>query len=134
MQVYFFTRTGRCKIIAESIAKSHGVEANSIDDSKDWSGKLNFVKAGAAAAKKDSIKSSYAEVTDEEIVLIFPIWAGTMPPGVRYFTENVDTKKIKAVAVSAASSLKENEQAMFGEFYEVKGKVIEPPSELIEDR
>ncbi len=131
MQIYFFTRTGRCRTIAESIAKSHGVVANSIDDGKDWSGKLNFVKAGAAAAKKDSLKSSYVEVTDDEIVLVFPIWAGTMPPGVRYFVQNVDTKKVKAVAVSAATSLSEAEQTLFGRFFEVKGKVIEPPSELM---
>ncbi len=132
MQVYYFTRTGRCEKIADSIAVANGVQSLKIEDGKDWGGKLNFVKAGAAAAKKESIKATYQKLSDEgEVVLVFPIWAGTFPPGVRGFIEENDTKRITLVAVSAATSLGESEKSMFKKVYEIKGKDMNPPAELM---
>ena len=76
MQIYYFSRTGRSKKIAEELAGRFGVTARMIDDNREWGGKINYVKAGA------------------------------MPPGVKTFTEEVGREKITAVVTSLGSTLK----------------------------
>ena len=76
MQIYYFSRTGRSKKIAEELAGRFGVTARMIDDNREWGGKINYVKAGA------------------------------MPPGVKTFTEEVGRENITAVVTSLGSTLK----------------------------
>ncbi len=132
MQVYYFSRSGNCERIAKEIAQSHNVDACKIDDGKDWSGKASFIKAGAMSAKHEALPVTYPEIQEgSDIVLVFPIWAGTFPPAIRGFLHDAEAGKITAVAVSAISSLKADEKQMFSAVYEVKGKVLEPPAELL---
>ncbi len=132
MQIYYFTRTGNCERIAVEIAKSKNLVAFKIDDGKDWSGKVNFVKAGAMSAKRESLAVSCQAIDETgEIIVVFPIWAGTFPPAVRGFLKMVDNKRVTAVAVSAVSSIGKEEQDLFGKFYETKGKVTTAPQELL---
>lgn len=123
MQVYYFTRTSESETIANDIAKQNDVKAYKIKDGKDWSGKMNFLKAGAMSAKGETIKSTFHKPSSEgDIVLVFPLWAGSFPPAVRYFVQSIDTKRVTAVVLSAASSLKKSEKDLFYKIYEVKGK------------
>ncbi len=132
MQIYYFTRTGNCERIAQEIAKSKNLVAFKIDDGKDWSGKVNFVKAGAMSAKRESLEVTHEKIEQTgDVVVVFPIWAGTFPPAIRGFLKNVDNKRVTAVAVSAVSSLGNDEQNMFGKFFETKGKVTSAPQELL---
>ncbi len=134
MQVYYFTRTGKSENLATQIAQSKGLTANKITDNKDWSGKINFVKAGAAAAKKESYSVEYAPLDGSgEIILVFPMWAGTMPPAIRGFLGEVKGVKIIGVCSSAAVSLKPEEKALFETLYEVKGKDMNAPAELVKN-
>ena len=97
MQVYYFTRTGRSKKIAEDIAAKHGTKARQIDDHKDWSGKINYMKAGAAAMGGKGIPADYEKPgTNDDIVVVFPLWAGTMPPAVKTFADDIGGDKITA--------------------------------------
>ncbi len=132
MQIYYFTRTGESKQIAEQIAQKNGVVARKIDDGYDWDGKLNFIKGGAQAKKKVVATVDF-EAPDQNnpIVLVFPLWAGTFPPAVRGFLAKVDGREITAVVLSAATSLNDAEKALFASVYEVKGKDKRPPNELI---
>ncbi len=132
MQVYYFSRSGNCERIAKEIAKSHNIESYKIDDGKDWSGKASFIKAGAMSAKREVLPVTHHEIQQGvDIVLVFPIWAGTFPPAIRGFLNNVKNISVTAVAVSAISSLKEDEKQIFDAVYEVKGKLLEPPKELL---
>ncbi len=132
MQVYYFSRSGNCERIAKEIAKSHNIDAHKIDDGKDWSGKANFIKAGAMSAKREMLPVTHHEIQQGvDVVLVFPIWAGTFPPAIRGFLNNAKDAVVAAVAVSAISSLKEDEKQIFNKVYEVKGKVLEPPKELM---
>ncbi len=132
MQVYYFTRTGKSENIANQIAQSKGITANKITDNKDWSGKLNFIKAGAAAAKKEIYPVEFEALDGSgELIVVFPMWAGTMPPAIRGFLQEVKDTKIIAVLSTAAVSLKPEEQKLFEAYYEVKGKDVNAPAELI---
>ncbi len=132
MQVYYFTRTGKCENLANQIAQSKGVTAKKITDNKDWSGKLNFIKAGAAAAKKESYAVEYEALDGSgELIVVFPVWAGTLPPAIRCFLQEVKGAKVTGVLSAAATSLKADEQALFDKYYEVKGKDMNAPAELV---
>ena len=43
MQIYYFSRTGRSKKIAEELAGRFGVTARIIDDNKNWAGKFRYL-------------------------------------------------------------------------------------------
>ncbi len=132
MQVFYFSRSGNCKRIANSIAESHGVVAHEIDDGQNWGGKIAFVKGGAMAAKREALSVTHEAVAQQgEVVLVFPIWAGTFPPAVRGFLNNVDAARVTALAVSAATQLSEGERKLFAAFYETKGKEPKAPPELL---
>ncbi len=130
MNVYFFTRTGRSEIIANEIASANGVTAYKIDDKQDWSGAANYVKAGYMSAKKKTIDIDYEPLkNNEDIVLVFPIWAGSFPPAVLSFIENVGRDRLIVVATSLVSKLKDTNG--FLKVYDLIGKEISSPKELL---
>ncbi len=132
MQVYYFTRTGKSHSIAKKLADHLGVDARKIDDNKDWSGPVSFVKGGALASKGTILEVNYQEPEEsEEIILVFPLWANTSPPAIKGFLTKVNPKRITAVVLSAATSLNSNEKEMFAKVFEVKGKDENPPAELL---
>ncbi len=110
MQVYYFSRTGRSKAIADQLASRYQTTARMIDDHKNWDGKVNYMKAGAMALSGKTIPADYLEpdITDE-IVVVFPLWAGTMPPGVKNFVETVGKENITAIITSLGSTMKQRD-------------------------
>ena len=132
MQIFYFTRTGNSKKVAEEIANAKGIVANSISDGKDWSGRINFLKAGRSAAKRESLDVEHAEIErDGKIIVVFPVWANKLPPAIRGFMKKNNGTKVIAVALSASSSLNEIDQNNFTKVYEVKGKNVQAPKKLL---
>ena len=129
MQLYYFSRTGRSKKIAEELAGRFGVTARMIDDNREWGGKINYVKAGAMAMGGKTIPVTYERPGKaDDIVVVFPLWAGAMPPGVKTFTEEVGREKITAVVTSLGSTLKNRDG--FKNVIDLVGKEISAPEEL----
>lgn len=100
-----------------------------IDDNKDWDGKINYMKAGAIALSGKTIPVTYEkpDMTDD-ITVVFPLWAGAMPPGVKTFVEEVGQEKITAVVTSLGSTLKKRNG--FKKVIDLVGKEILAPEEL----
>ncbi len=110
MQIYYYTRTGRSERIAEKIAQKHGVEAKKIEDTEDWKGLYKFLKGGYMSAKKEKIVAKYEKPTDgDDIVLVFPIWAGSFPPTVRTFIDEVSRNRIVLIPTSLTSKLSDRD-------------------------
>lgn len=129
MQVYYFTRTGRSKIIAQQLAERHNTEARIIDDHKDWSGKVNYMKAGAMAMSGKIIPVDYEKPDlSDEIVVVFPLWAGTMPPAVKAFITEVGGKNVIAIVTSLGSKLSNRDE--FKNVIDLVGKEISLPTNL----
>lgn len=129
MQIYYFTRTGRSKAIAEQLAARYNTTARKIDDFRKWDGKLNYLKAGAMAMSGKSILAGYIEPDyDDDIVVVFPLWAGTMPPGVRMFVESVGKENITAVITSLGSTMKKRDG--FKKIIDLVGDDISAPETL----
>ncbi len=126
MQVYYFTRSGRSEKIAKELASRYKTDANKINDNKNWNGAINFLKAGAKASKKEKTEIDYKK-PDGEIILIFPVWAGNLPPAVRSFVENYDKSKIIAIPTSLGTTLRERDG--FLKVIDLVGKEIIAPSD-----
>ena len=126
MQIYYFSRTGRSRAIAEQLASRYHTAARVIDDHRNWGGAVNYIKAGAMALSGKAIPTDYMEPDmADSIVVVFPLWAGTMPPGVRKFVETVGKENITAVITSLGSTMKQRDG--FKKIIDLVGKDITAP-------
>ena len=129
MQVYYFTRTGRSKQVAEELAERYETKAQEIADDVNWQGAMGYLKAGYESFKKETRPARYNKPTaDEELILVFPVWAGTFPPAVRTFLEREGRAKVICMPTSIGSKLKDREG--FIKVIDLVGKEIETPTSI----
>ena len=129
MQVYYFTRTGRSKKVAEELAERYETKAQEIADDVDWQGAMGYLKAGYEAFKNETRPARYNKpVTDEELILVFPVWAGTFPPAVRNFLEREGRAKVICMPTSIGSKLKDRDG--FVKVIDLVGKTITTPESI----
>lgn len=129
MRIYYFSRTGRSKKIAQELAKHYSVDLCEIKDEENWQGKINFLKGGAMAAGKKAVKAIYKENSDnKKIVLVFPVWASTFPPAVRTFIGENKRDNIILIPTSLGTKLSDREG--FVKIIDLVGKNIETPKSL----
>ena len=129
MQIYYFSRTGRSKAIAEQLASRYHTTARMIDDHKNWEGKGNYMKAAIMALIGKEIPVDYVEpdITDE-IIVVFPLWAGTMPPGIKTFVKTLGRENITAIVTSLGSTMKRRDG--FKKIIDLVGEDITAPNNL----
>lgn len=129
MQIYYFSRTGRSKEVAQALAKAQGADARPIDDGKNWSGMLGYIKAALAAIGAKGLPATYEPPADgERIAVVFPVWAGRIPPAVKRFAQELGRERITAIPTSLGSKL--NDRDGFAGVIDLVGKEIQPPTEL----
>ena len=129
MQVYYFTRTGRSKQVAEELAERYETKAQEIADDVNWQGAMGYLKAGYESFKKETRPARYNKpVADEELILVFPVLAGTFPPAVRSFLEREGREKVICMPTSIGSKLKDREG--FIKVIDLVGKEIETPASI----
>lgn len=129
MQVYYFSRTGRSKAIAEQLASRYHIKARIIEDHKNWKGKINYIKAGAMALRGGKIPVNYLEPDlSDDIIVVFPLWAGAMPPGIKTFVESVGKENIIAIITSLGSTMKQRDG--FKKIIDLVGKDIVAPDHV----
>lgn len=129
MQIYYFSRTNWSKETAEKLAVRYNTKANKIDDGKDWSGVINYVKGVYMSSTKKAVDITYKKIAiGEQVILVFPIWAGNFPPAVKTFVEQVGVENIIAIPTSLGSKLKTRDG--FIKVIDLVGKEIYVPDEV----
>lgn len=129
MQVYYFTRTGRSKKVAEELAERYGTKAQEIADDVDWQGPVGYLKAGYKAFRGEDLPARYNKPdAKDELILVFPVWAGTFPPAVRTFLEREGRAKVICMPTSIGSKL--NDREGFIKVIDLVGKEIETPASI----
>ena len=129
MQVYYFTRTGRSKKVAEELAERYETKAQEIADDVDWQGPLGYLKACYKAFRGEDLPARYNKpAAKEELILVFPIWAGTFPPAVRGFLEREGRAKVICIPTSISSKLKDRDG--FLKVIDLVGKTITTPASI----
>ena len=129
MLIYYFTRTGRSKRIAETLTEKQGAIAQPITDGKNWSGCFGYIRAGFAAVRGKRLPAVYQPPADgERVAVVFPVWAGNFPPAVKTFVQEVGRSRITAIPTSLGSALKDREG--FAKVINLIGKDIAAPEAL----
>lgn len=129
MQIYYFTRSGRSKQIAETLAVRYETTARLIDDHKNWQGKWGYMKAALMAMSGKTPKVEYQKPKPEEkIAVVFPLWAGKLPPAVKTFASEIGREKMICVVTSMGSKL--NDRKDFAKVIDLVGNNISVPDEL----
>lgn len=129
MLIYYFTRTGRSRQIAEALAEKYHTAARPVTDGKNWSGVLGYIRAGVTAARNKGLPATYeAPAEGEQVAVVFPVWAGKCPPAVKTFAEEVGRGRLIAVPTSLGSQL--NDRQGFAKIVDLVGKEITAPGEL----
>lgn len=129
MKIYYFTRSGRSKNIAETLAQKQAVSPCAITDGKNWEGLIGWMKAGFAGMRGKTLPAVYERPGKGELVaVVFPIWADNFPPAVRTFVQEVGRQNIIAIPTSLGSTLKDREG--FHKIIDLVGKEISAPEVL----
>ncbi|MBP8855711.1 MAG: flavodoxin [Oscillospiraceae bacterium] len=129
MQIYYFTRSGRSKAIAEQLAAQYETTARRIDDHKNWQGKLNYLKAAFAAMRGKLLPIDYQKPdVNDGIAVVCPLWAGGLPPAVKTFAHEIGKEKLICVVTSLGSTLTNRDG--FAKVIDLVGDAITPPTAL----
>jgi hypothetical protein len=104
-KVVYFTRTGNCRRIAEVIAKSLSLDSIQLRDNQNWDGFIGYWKAGFFASAKREVSIEYRGDLSEidEIILVTPIWAGSIAPATKAFLKTFPRNKGHLVVSSNGS-------------------------------
>lgn len=123
MQIYYYTRTKRSEEIAIQLSKKYSASLHQIKDNQDWQGVFKFFKAGAMASGKKMVEATYDPPNNnEKIILVFPVWAGTLPPAIRDFVGKYSNYEIIAITTSLGTGLKDKD--LFTKVIDLIGKNI----------
>lgn len=129
MQVYYFTRTGRSKKVAEELAERYGTKAQEIVDDVNWRGVGGYLKAIYNALKNEARPARYNKPDPkEELILVFPVWAGTFPPAVRMFLAKEGRARVICIPTSMGSNLRDRDG--FIKVIDLVGKTITTPASI----
>ena len=129
MRIYYFSRTGRSKRIAELLAEQNKGTAFPIADGKNWAGALGYAKAAVAALMGKHLPVTYADPAGEAaIIAVFPVWAGKLPPAIKTFAQEVGRERITAIPTSLGSKLTDREG--FAKIIDLVGEKLSVPEQL----
>ena len=118
-KIVYFTRSGNCKRIAESIAGGTGGQLVEVKDNKNWKGFFGFLKGGYYATRNKEVEIYLiGEVgSEDDLVVVSPVWASGMPPAIRMFLKDKRRDDISLVISASGSSV--NDKDGFKKVYEI---------------
>ncbi len=107
-KVVYFTRSGTSRRVAEKIAAKLDCPLVQITDGKKWGGFFGYIRAGyyASRSKPVSITVSAEIGETDELVVVSPLWAGTIAPAVQAFVGTVRADRMHLVVTSLGSTIK----------------------------
>jgi flavodoxin len=109
--VVYYTRTGKTKFVAETIATQLGADIEEIVDLKKRAGTLGWIMSGKDASRKSltEIAPTRKAPADYDLIVIgTPIWAWSPTPAIRtYISQNNLSGKKVALFYTFDSGLKQ---------------------------
>jgi len=110
-QVYYFTRTGNSRRIAEKIAGELSCDIFRITDDVNWNGIGAYLKFMKYADGKKPLKicCDGDPSAADEIIVVSPVWGSHIVPAVKQFIEPVDKGRMHLVTSSGAGEVREKE-------------------------
>ena len=91
--VVYYSRTGKTKFVAETIAAQLGSDIEEIVDLKNREGKMGWMSAtrDASSEKETQIASTKKNPNEYDLLIIgTPVWAFTLTPAIRTYIKKND--------------------------------------------
>ena len=106
MKIVYFSRTGTCKEITESLSAVMKIRAVEITDTIHWEGSEGYKKAVEYSTSNTHIEISTSEPVDldEVAIVIAPMWAGTIAQPAKEFIHVRNPENTALLIVSKAST------------------------------
>ncbi len=112
--------------MAEQLGEVHGISVFQITDELVGEKKASFLKCGAMSSGEKLTDPVYEMPDfDDTIILVFPLWAGKLPPAIRVFLQEIPREKIIAIPTSLGTKLKDRNG--FIAVFDLVGKEIAVP-------
>ncbi|MBE0450776.1 MAG: flavodoxin family protein [Clostridia bacterium] len=110
--VVYYSRSGNSKQVADILAQELGVEPIRIVSDMNWKGLFGYMKAGYYSMMKKTvpIRLEGQLASDDEIILVAPLWAGDVAVEAHAFIEKYNGSNIHMVVLSKASEVKNQER------------------------
>lgn len=110
-QVYYFTRTGNSKRIADQLTSRLSCKQYRIRDDVDWNGIGAYLRFQAYAKGNKPLTISCEGNPSEavEIIVVSPIWGSRLVPAVQQFLARVSREKVHIVSTSMMDALRGGE-------------------------
>jgi len=108
--VFYYSRTGNSKFVAETIAAELGADIEEVIDLKNRQGRLAFLPAGrdAMQGKETHIAQIKRSPTDYDLIIIAqPVWAGSPTPAIRTYLNKNDLSGRKVALFFSDSAVGE---------------------------
>lgn len=121
VQVIYYSRTGRTKIVAETIKNVLNCDMQEIKDLKDRSGITGFISGMIDVRKNPITAISPESVCIEDYDLLFigsPIWGMKFAPAISTFLDSTSDCKDKKVVLFATTSAR-IKQSAFDEYSDI---------------
>lgn len=109
-KVFFFTRTGTSKRVAEKISARLSCEAEKVSDNMNWNGFLGFIKGGFYSSTNRTVKIDFRanmSTSVDDYIVVAPLWAGGLAPAARALLKMIPNDKVNLVVTSDGSNLKD---------------------------
>lgn len=108
MKIVYFSRTGTCKKIAETLAQTVTARVVEITDGMNWRGIFGYIKAGyySSVNKYLEVLTTEEVSTDETVIVIAPLWAGTIAQPAKEFIKLRKPENTALIIVSLGSTSK----------------------------
>lgn len=120
-KVFYFSRSGNSKRIAQKIGDSLKAQVYQIDDGIDWSGFKGYLKAiYYSIANKDinvNVNTNFNK--EDEIILVGPLWVEGLAPTIKSFLKKYPYKTINLVISSKASRIRLKDKNQFKSITEI---------------
>lgn len=106
--IYYFTRTGHCRRIANKLAADLNLSAHQIQDDINWKGWRAYFKFQSYVKGKKPIKLDYAGDIHsyDQLIIVSPVWGSRMPPSVKQFVDQVSGDKIDLIVSSRMDQMR----------------------------
>ena len=97
--VVYFTRTGKTRFVAETVASQLSADIEEVVDKKKYSGPIGWLNAGRSSTREKTTEidpPKYTPASYDLIVLGTPVWAWRPTPAIRTYIKQNDlaSKKV----------------------------------------
>ena len=107
--VIYYTRTHNSQRVAEKLAEQLSCELIQVTDHINWKGLVGYLKAGFYSMTDRHVEIEFlGDLVDvDEFIIVGPLWAGGLAPGLKTCLNQFPRNKVHLVVTSIGSHVED---------------------------